>query len=82
MQSFLLLCAIVSTVIVAEPVDQPNAQRAEISLQTSRSLGLCNDSRCSCSHSSHGLANVNCQCSPQDQVLKRPWHAVHNRLPF
>ncbi|KAK4016043.1 hypothetical protein OUZ56_031004 [Daphnia magna] len=65
----LLLCAIVSTLpgTLAGPVDQPNAQRAEMSLQTSHSFGLCNDSRCSCNYSSHGTANVNCQCSPQDQ---------------
>ncbi|KZS16201.1 Uncharacterized protein APZ42_018122 [Daphnia magna] len=69
----LLLCAIVSTLpgTLAGPVDQPNAQRAEMSLQTSHSFGLCNDSRCSCNYSSHGTANVNCQCSPQDQVMKR-----------
>ncbi|XP_057373813.1 uncharacterized protein LOC130694750 [Daphnia carinata] len=65
----LLLCAIVSTLsgTLAGPVDQPNAQRAQLSLQTSHSFGLCNDSRCSCNDSSHGMANVICQCSPQDQ---------------
>ena len=59
---WLLLCCWVGLALSEVPANTQLVQPAESSAK------LCGDSRCSCSHSSHGVSNISCQCSPQDQV--------------